>query len=103
MKIHINNNFIDHNHNRCSNCSPSALKTSKKHKKQINYYMVKKKKKKKKTYYMVRDFWDTLVYVMYVNVWELIIAFPNGGQWAPFSKVCPLAQTSSYATAHDNY
>jgi len=52
---------------------------------------------------MVQDFWDTLVYVMYVNVWELIIAFPNGGQWAPFSKVCPLAQTSSYATAHDNY
>jgi len=29
MKIHINNNFIDHNHNRCSHCSPSALKTSK--------------------------------------------------------------------------
>jgi len=26
---------------------------------------------------------------MYVNFWELIIAFPNGGQWAPFSKVCP--------------
>jgi len=29
------------------------------------------------------------IYVMYVNVWELIIAFPNGGQWSPFSKVCP--------------
>ena len=25
MKIHINNNFIDPNHNKCSNCSPSAL------------------------------------------------------------------------------
>jgi len=36
---------------------------------------------------------------MYVNFWELIIAFPNGGQWAPFNKVCPLAQTSTYATA----
>jgi len=27
------------------------------------------------------------IYVMFVNFWELIIAFPNGGQWAPFSKV----------------
>jgi len=26
---------------------------------------------------------------MGVNFWELIIAFSNGGQWAPFSKVCP--------------
>jgi len=25
---------------------------------------------------------------MYVNFWELIIAFPNGDQWAPFSNVC---------------
>jgi len=40
------------------------------------------------------------MYVMYVNFRELIIAFPNGGQWAPFSKICPLAQTSSYATAY---
>jgi len=24
-----------------------------------------------------------------VIFWELIIAFPNGGQWAPFSKVAP--------------
>jgi len=23
------------------------------------------------------------IYVMYVNFWELIIAFPNGGKWAP--------------------
>jgi len=29
------------------------------------------------------------VYVIYVNFWEIIIAFPNGGQWASFSKVCP--------------
>jgi len=29
------------------------------------------------------------VYVIYVNFWEIIIAFPNGGQWAPFSKVYP--------------
>jgi len=29
------------------------------------------------------------LHVMYVNFWELIIAFPNGGQWAPFSKVYP--------------
>jgi len=42
------------------------------------------------------------VYVIYVNFWELIIAFPNGGQWAPFSKVCPpLAQTSSYPIAQE--
>ena len=40
------------------------------------------------------------IYVIYVNFWEIIVAFPNGGQWAPFSKVCPLAQTSSYATAN---
>jgi len=40
------------------------------------------------------------MYVMYVNFRELIIAFPNGGQWAPFSKIYPLAQTSSYATAY---
>jgi len=33
-----------------------------------------------------------------VNFWELIIAFPNGGQWAPSAKYAPLAQTSSYAT-----
>jgi len=26
---------------------------------------------------------------MYVSFWELIIAFPNSGQWAPFSKVFP--------------
>jgi len=26
---------------------------------------------------------------MYVIFWELIIAFPDGGQWAPFSKVAP--------------
>jgi len=29
------------------------------------------------------------IYVIYVNFWKLIIAFPNGGQWASFSKVCP--------------
>jgi len=29
------------------------------------------------------------IYVIYMNFWEIIIAFPNGGQWAPFSKVCP--------------
>jgi len=29
------------------------------------------------------------IYVMLVNFWEIIIAFPNGGQRAPFSKVCP--------------
>jgi len=45
----------------------------------------------------------THIYVTYVGFWELIIAYPNGGQWAPFSKVCPPpTQTSSYATA-DNY
>jgi len=38
------------------------------------------------------------IYAIYVNFWEIIIAFPNGAQWAPFSKVCPLAQSSSYAT-----
>jgi len=26
---------------------------------------------------------------MYVDFLELIIAFPNGGQWVPFSKVSP--------------
>jgi len=26
---------------------------------------------------------------MYVCFWELIIALPNGGQWALFTKVCP--------------
>ena len=29
------------------------------------------------------------IYAMYVNFWELIMAFPNGGQWSPFSKACP--------------
>jgi len=24
-----------------------------------------------------------------VSFWELIIVYPNGGQWAPFSKVFP--------------
>jgi len=24
-----------------------------------------------------------------VNFWERIIAFPNGVQWSPISKVCP--------------
>jgi len=24
-----------------------------------------------------------------MRFWELIIAYPNGGQWAPFSYVCP--------------
>jgi len=27
------------------------------------------------------------IYVRHVNFWELIIAFPNGDQWAPFSKI----------------
>jgi len=31
----------------------------------------------------------THIYVTYVSFWELIIAYPNGGQWAPFSKVSP--------------
>ena len=36
---------------------------------------------------------------MYASFWDLIIAFLNGGQWAPFIKFAPpLAQTSSYAT-----
>jgi len=30
-----------------------------------------------------------IIYVVYVNFWKLIILFPNGGQWAPFSKVPP--------------
>jgi len=39
------------------------------------------------------------IYIIYVNFWEVIIAFPKGSQWAPFRKVCPpLAQTSNYAT-----
>ena len=25
LKLHMNKNFINNNHNRCSNCSPSAL------------------------------------------------------------------------------
>jgi len=29
----------------------------------------------------------THIYVRYVSFWELIIAYPNGGQWAPFRKV----------------
>ena len=29
------------------------------------------------------------IYVKHVNFWEIIIPFPNGGQWAPFSKACP--------------
>ena len=29
------------------------------------------------------------IYAIYVSFWELIIAFPNGGQWAHFRKVCP--------------
>ena len=35
-----------------------------------------------------------------MSFWELNIAYPNGGQWAPFGYVLPLpvAQTSSYAT-----
>jgi len=51
--------------------------------------------------YMWREQAKTLarIYVTYVSFWELIIAFPNSGQRAPFSKVCPpLAQTSSYVT-----
>jgi len=28
------------------------------------------------------------IYAMYVNFWELIVAFPNGGQGTPFSKLC---------------
>jgi len=35
-----------------------------------------------------------------MTFWELIIAHPIGGQWAPSAKFGPLAQTSSYATAH---
>jgi len=31
----------------------------------------------------------THIYVRYVSFRKLIIAFPNGGQWTPFSKVCP--------------
>jgi len=31
----------------------------------------------------------THIYATYVSFWELIIAYPNGGQWAPFRKVCP--------------
>jgi len=26
---------------------------------------------------------------MYVNFWELLIGFPNGGQWAPSTKFAP--------------
>jgi len=41
---------------------------------------------------------------MYVNFWELSIAFSNGGLWAPFNKVCPpLLQTSSYATGNNYF
>ena len=38
--------------------------------------------------------------ITYMSFWELNIAYPNGGQWAPFGYVLPLpvAQTSSYAT-----
>jgi len=36
-----------------------------------------------------------------MSFWELIIAYPNGGQWAPFSYVSPLAQTSSYASSRE--
>jgi len=31
----------------------------------------------------------THIYVTYVSFLELIIAYPNDGQWAPFRKVCP--------------
>jgi len=34
----------------------------------------------------------------YMSFGELLIAYPNGGHWAPFSYDCPLAQTSSDAT-----
>jgi len=30
-----------------------------------------------------------IIYIIYVNCWKLVISFPNCGQWAPFSKVCP--------------
>ena len=33
-----------------------------------------------------------------MSFWWLIIAYPNGGQWAPSAKSAPLAQISSYAT-----
>jgi len=41
----------------------------------------------------------THTYVTYASFRELIIAYPNGGQWAPLQQSLPsLAQTSSYAT-----
>ena len=43
----------------------------------------------------------THIYVTEVSFWELIIVYPNGGQWAPSAKfppLAPLAQTTSYAT-----
>ena len=36
--------------------------------------------------YMWREQAKAHIYVIYVNFWEIIIAFPNGGQWAPCSK-----------------
>jgi len=29
------------------------------------------------------------IYVIYVNFWEIMIAFPNGAQWAPSAKFAP--------------
>jgi len=29
------------------------------------------------------------IYEIYVNFWEIIIAFPNSGQWAPSAKFAP--------------
>jgi len=43
------------------------------------------------------------VYVIYVHFWEISNVFPKVANEPPSAKFAPLAQTSSYATAYNQF